>query len=367
MKIKKNNEETKRVLHIVGQMNMGGQETFIMNLYRNIDRKKIQFDFIVHSKNRGYYDDEIEKLGGKIHRITSLSRNPIKHCIELKNVLKNNKYIAVHRHTCSSIIAIDLIIAKICGVKQRIVHSHANRTNRLPVAHIMFRPLMNMFANEKLACSKDAGVFLYGKKGSKELKVINNAIEIEKYKYNENMRNEIRKKYNSQDNLVLGHVGRFDEAKNHKFIIEVFRDLVKKMPNAKLWLVGGGELEEEVKNQVKSYNLEEKIVFLGIRNDIEVLMMGMDVFVFPSIYEGLGIALIEAQCSGLKCMVSNNIQDEAIITNNVLKMQIDSTEEWVENICKIHEYNRYIEYDEKIEKFGMDNLVKTIYKLYLNE
>ena len=170
--MEKNNNDIVKVIHIVGKMDMGGQETFIMNLYRNIDRNKIQFDFIVHSKEKGYYDDEIEKLGGKIYRITPLSKNIFKHILELYKVLKvNNKYI-LHRHTCSSIIAIDLLVAKLAKIKKRIVHSHATKSSTHEVANKMFMFLMNKLATDKLACSNEAGKFLYGEKNLNKITIL---------------------------------------------------------------------------------------------------------------------------------------------------------------------------------------------------
>lgn len=364
--MEKNNNDIVKVIHIVGKMDMGGQETFIMNLYRNIDRNKIQFDFIVHSKEKGYYDDEIEKLGGKIYRITPLSKNIFKHILELYKVLKvNNKYI-LHRHTCSSIIAIDLLVAKLAKIKKRIVHSHATKSSTHEVANKIFMFLMNKLATDKLACSNEAGKFLYGEKS--KFKVIHNSIELEQFEFNEQTREEVRKEHKCKDKYVIGHVGRFDEAKNHKFILELMEQIVKKNSNVELWLIGDGELRKEIEEDAENKKIKQYIKFMGTQKNVNRLLMAMDVFIFPSIYEGLGIALIEAQCTGLNCVVSNQIPNEAIITNNVKKLDIKEEKEiWIKEILREPKEKRIIDMDEeKIRQYGINNLLKEMKDVYMN-
>lgn len=357
-------EKPRRILHMVGKMDMGGQETFIMNLYRNINRQKIQFDFIVNTKQEGYYDKEIESLGGKIYHITSLSKNPIAHCRELKDILSNDEYDIIHRHTCSSIVAIDLLVAKFAKVNNRIVHSHANKTEKFPLFNYLFRPILNFVSTQRLACSREAACHLFGKKKGKKAEVIVNAIDTEKYKFNPDIRLKLRKEYESEKKLVIGHVGRLEPAKNHKFLIDVFCDYNQKNKDAVLWLIGSGSLEEELKEQVKLKEIEDKVKFLGTKNNIEELLMAMDVFVFPSIYEGLGIALIEAQCSGLECLASSNIQDEAIITDRVKRIDIDDSKKWIEALDKIEINDRQIVYNDEIKKYDINELVKHMYKVW---
>lgn len=352
-----------RVLHIVGNMNMGGQETFIMNLYRKIDTTKIQFDFVVHSEKRGYYDDEIEKLGGKIYRITPMGKNIIQHCKELYKILKNNRNYIVHRHTCSSIVAIDLLVAKLAKIKKIIVHCHATEATNHKSLNILFRTLMNKLSNIKLACSKNAGEFLFGKK--QKFEIINNAIDVEKYIFDEKIRKAIREKYNTKDKFIIGHVGRFDKAKNHRFILEVFEDILQKQDNSELWLIGDGVLKSEIEEIAKQKNIYQKIKFLGIKNNVNELMMGMDTFIFPSIYEGLGIVLIEAQASGLVCTVSDRIQPEAIVTDNVNVLSLnEEIGKWSETILTTHKIERKIAENKRIEEFKIENLVKKMEKIY---
>lgn len=360
------------ILHIIGRMNVGGAETFIMNIYRNIDRNKIQFDFVVHTKERCAYDDEIEKLGGKIYRIPELSKHPIKNMIELAKILKQDdiKYSTVHRHTNTSIVFTDLIISKIMKVKKIIVHSHSTNAKN-PILHKIFRPFMRI-ANIRYACSKEAGKWLFGK--NVNFTVINNGIDLEKYKVNDIVRNEVRKELNiNPDEILLGHIGRFNKAKNHNFLVDIFYELQKDI-NAKLVLVGTGELENDIKNKVKEMQIENKVIFLGLRKDVYRILQAMDIFVFPSLYEGLGISLIEAQVAGLPCLVSNAIQDEAIITNNVKKLSIErnNIKEWIENIENISRNKTIIDReinqnDSKIKKFNIIEVTKKLEEIYIGD
>ena len=196
---------------------MGGQETFIMNVYRNIDRSKIQFDFIVHSEKRGYYDDEIESLGGKIYRSPQMSKNIIKYINFLRKIIKENKYNIIHRHTCSAIASIDLLVAKFCKVEKRIVHSHSNNIGKKQLIHKFLRRTLTKLSNKRYACSKKAGEWLYK---NKKFTVIQNGIDTTKFLYKNEIRNKIKKIENSENKIILGHVGRFENEKNHKFIIK---------------------------------------------------------------------------------------------------------------------------------------------------
>ncbi len=356
-----------RVLQISGNMNMGGQETFIMNVYRNVDRSKIQFDFVVHSKERGYYDDEIEKLGGRIYRITPMTKNIFKHCKELKNVIKKGKYEIVHRHTSSSIVFIDLLIAKICGVKKRIVHSHNNLSKNV-ILHKIFRPFLNLLSTDKMACSIEAAKWLFGNKYCKCAEVVNNGVELTKFLFNKEIRNLIRKKYDVEDNIIIGHVGRFDYQKNHNYILKIFSKVIEKNDKYRLWLVGEGAIKEEIKQKAKEENIEKYIKFFGIVDNVNELLQGMDIFVFPSIYEGLGISLVEAQISGLKCIVSENIQNEAIITNNVKMIKLEQDNLWCKEIEEIQNgYNRQIKIDDKVDSFNIKKVAENLERNYLEE
>ena len=356
----------KRVLHIVGNMNMGGQETFIMNLYEHIDRSKIQFDFVVHSNEEGYYDKKIKELGGRIYRIQPISKNPIKSMIQLGHIIKENKYDILHRHTASSIIAIELIVAKILKVKKIIVHAHSNFSEN-KLLHKIFRPILNLFANYKMACSKEAARWLFGNRQLSSVIIINNGIDLTEFLYNNEIRQKIRRKYKVEKNIIIGHVGRFECEKNHEFVIEIFSKIIKSDNRYRLWLIGEGSLKKEIEQKAKKMGIYKYVNFFGIVDNVNELLQGMDVFIFPSIYEGLGISFIEAQVSGLKCIVSENIQQEAIITNEVVKINLKEKKLWCEEIEKTTVENRKIKIDEQISKFDINNTSKKLEKIYLED
>lgn len=355
-----------RVLHMVGTMDLGGQETFIMNIFNNIDRTKYQFDFVVQSNNIGYYEETINDMGGKIYRITNFSRNPIKHIIELRRILKNNHYDVFHRHANSSIIFIDLLVAKLSKVKTRIAHCHSTHSNHNNIIHYIFRAFVNKTSNVRLACSKEAGLFMFG---NATFNVINNGINIEQFLFNPKIRKKIRNELNIPENsFVIGHVGRFAPEKNHEFIIDLFKKIQdKKINNPILMLIGDGQNIEKIKNQVFSKSLEKKVLFLGNKNNVCDYLQAMDIFVFPSLYEGLGISLIEAQASGLKCIVSDRIPDEAIVTENVAKKGLNSVDDWANLIMKFHDndYDRKIfSRNDKLYSYDIINTTREICKIY---
>ena len=355
-----------RVLHMVGTMDLGGQETFIMNIFKNVDRTKYQFDFVVQSNNIGYYEEEIKEMGGKIYRITNFSKNPIKHIIELRRIFKDNHYDVFHRHANSSIIFIDLLVAKISKVKTRIAHCHSTHSNHNNVIHYIFRSFVNQTSNIRLACSKEAGLFMFGKSN---FSVINNGINIKQFLFNQKTRKKIRKELNIlDDSLVIGHVGRFAPEKNHDFIINFFERILEKgINNTILMLIGDGPCMDKIKKQVSSKKLEEKVIFLGNKNNVYDYLQAMDIFVFPSLYEGLGISLIEAQASGLKCIVSDRIPDEAIVTKNVIKKELDAIDDWTNILLEFqeNEYDRAVfSKNDKLYSYDIINTTNEICKIY---
>ena len=359
------NIKTVRVLHIVGNMNMGGQETFIMNVYRNIDRNKVQFDFVVHSNEEGYYDKEIERLGGKIYRICPIKKNPIKHMMDLYKIIKANKYEIIHRHTNSAVVILDLAVARFAKVKKRIVHSHSNNISKNRIIHKVLKYSINLFANNRMACSKEAGIWMYG---NKDFTVIPNGIEVEKFLFNKNKRNHVRTVENAGNKKIIGHIGRFVPEKNHKFIVKLLEQIIETEKNIEIWFIGDGDLKEDIKNSIYELGLSKYARFLGIKENIDEYLDAMDIFIFPSIYEGLGIALIEAQLSGVDCIVSDNIQKEALITDNVTIKELDY-KEWKDCILnkKISTERRIDINDERIKKYDILNIIRKLEDIYLGD
>lgn len=343
-----------RVLHVVTHMNRGGLETMIMNYYRHIDRTKIQFDFLTHRDGKKDYDDEIQKLGGKIYHLPPV--NPLDKKGYLKKLddffREHPEYKIVHSHLdCMS--AYPLRAAKKYGVPVRIAHSHSTSEEKKDLKYLIklySKRKIPVYATDLFACSQKAGKWMFG---NRDFTVMKNAIDCEKYLYNESIALEVKKELGIEGKFVVGHVGRFSIPKNHKFLIDIFRQIYTQNPNAVLLLVGEGVLMDEIKQKVKAYQLEEAVKFLGLRDDVERIMQAMDVFVFPSLYEGLGIVAIEAQMTGMPCIVSESIPQEVKITNNLSFLNVESdAKTWAQ---KVLEVNRPKEKTtDLIEKSGYD-------------
>lgn len=359
-----------KILHVVTTMNRGGLETMLMNFYRNIDRTKVQFDFLVHRDFEADYDKEILSLGGKIYHISRLNPFSFKYHKELNVFFKNHKeYEIVHVHQdCMSSLA--LKAAKKNNILIRIAHSH-NTNQDKNIKYLIKRLYMKSipkYATDLFACGKDAGKWMYK---NDSFKTINNAIDTNLLKYNKNIRNKLRNSMNLNDNdLIIGHVGRFDYQKNHQFLIDVFKEILKIKNDAKLLLVGGGKDFNSIVEKAKLLNINKNIIFTGVRDNVDELMQAMDIFVFPSIYEGLPVTLIEAQASGLPIVKSNNVPDQCIITDNVYSMSLDqSPHEWAKKILDIASNFKRKDTSQQIIDNGYDirTNAKWLEKFYLDE
>lgn len=300
-------EEPTRIAQIVGKWVGGGVEAVLMNYYTHIDRSKIQFDFICDSDSTDIPYEKIESLGGRVILIPPYQKI-FKYQKELKKVLKEGNYKIVHSHI-NSLSVFPLFAAKRAGVPVRIAHSHSTSNKKewkKTIIKNILRPFSRLFATDYMACTKHAGDWLFGSKSN--VYILNNAIDIDRFKYVENIRENKRKELNiPKDVKVIGHVGRFVEQKNHDFLIDVFNEVHKEDKDIILALIGQGPLMEKMREKIKELGLEKNVRFLGQRSDINELYQAMDLFVFPSIYEGLGMVLVEAQCSGLKCIASTEV------------------------------------------------------------
>lgn len=312
----------------------------LMNYYRHMDREKIQFDFLEHRRDRAAYDDEIESLGGRIFRLPRL--NPLSsdyfHALNAF-FAAHPEYRIVHSHLdCMS--AYPLCAAKNAKVPVRIAHAHSTSQDRnwKLVFKLISKKLISLYTTDLFACSADAGEWMFG---TKDVHILPNAIDIERYAFNLLIRNQTRKVLGLDDAFVIGHVGRFSAVKNHSFLTDVFAQIKRQEPNSKLLLVGAGSEMQAVQQKVKALGLGADVIFTGVRNDVANLMQAMDVFVFPSLYEGLGIVLIEAQSAGLPCVVSDVIPREAYLTDLVTAEKLSSSvETWAEKILEKREVLR---------------------------
>jgi glycosyltransferase involved in cell wall biosynthesis len=358
-----------RVLQVVTQMNRGGLETMIMNYYRNINRENVQFDFLEHRKDEADYDKEILELGGRIYRISRLNPFSISYKKELRDFFEvHPEYQIIHVHQdCMS--AIILEVAKEKNVQVRIAHSHSSSQDKnikYPLK-LFFRKFIARYATDLMACGNKAGQWMFA--GAK-FQVLNNAIDTSKYVYDKQKRKSVRKEFGvSQTELLVGHVGRFSYPKNHEFLIKIFKAINDKI-SAKLLLVGNGELMPEIQNEVYKLGLSDKVIFAGLRTDVARLLQGMDVFVFPSIYEGLPVSVVEAQAAGVPCIISDTIPEECILINELVKRVSLSMppEKWGDGIIELSKIERK-DYSSKVKDEGYDIVesAKWLENFYLNQ
>lgn len=345
-----------RVLHVFHEMSNGGIEHFVMNYYRHIDRTRVQFDFLVSVETPGYFDDEINQLGGKIYHAYPLKKNPIRNYLDIARIVEEHDYQIVHRHTGSAFGYFDLRAARKGGAKKLIIHSHNNQAGNMfihKISNAFFRIPCN-----KLACSYEAGIWLFG--ADCNFGVINNAIDCNKFRFREEVRKNIRTKLNLDGQFVIGHVGRFEEQKNHIRMIQIFKEVNEKYSNSVLVLVGIGSLQSECKKLAHELGISHKILFLDACSDVNDIMQAFDVFILPSLYEGFPFVLVEAQASGLVCLASTNVPNECNITGNVQFIDLaKSNSEWADFI--LNKQNRNFNRN----KFA-DEMIKQGYDIYQN-
>lgn len=318
----KKKEEPIRIAQIVGKWLGGGVEAVVMNYYRHLDHNKIQFDFICDDDSTNIPYDEIEKLGGKVILIPPYQK-VFKYQKELRRVLRDGKYKIVHSHI-NTLSVFPLYAAKKVGVPVRIAHSHSTTNKKEWKKNLLkqvLRPFSKKYATNYMCCSELAGRWLFGDKAYDEGKVylLNNAIDLDKFKYDKKIRDKKRKELGiKEDTIVIGHIGRFVAQKNHTFLIDIFNQFHKKEKNSILLLAGQGPLQEEIKNKVRELGLDDSVRFLGQRNDANELYQAFDVFLLPSLYEGLPVVGVEAQASGLLCFFSDDMTKETKVLDSTV-------------------------------------------------
>lgn len=355
----KDKNEPIRVLNLFTIMNRGGAETMVMNYYRKLDKSRVQFDFMVHRPERGAYDDEIESLGGKIYRMPAIRPWTAKQYRKVvrKFYKDHPEYKIIHSHM-SELGYYDFLEAEKAGIPVRICHAHGRPYGidiKSPVRWY-YKTLMIPHISHMFMCGEAAGEWLFGKKNKSRFIQLNNAIDAKDYSYNGVKRAEVRKSLGLKEELVVGHVGRFNPPKNHPFIIDVFNEVHKKEPDSVLLLVGddSGKVAEDIHKKVGELNLAGAVRFLGVRTDVADLMQAMDVFLFPSLFEGFGIAALEAQAAGLPAVVSKRIPPECMITDGISSLEFDfSAEIWANRLIEAAKNERKNRFSE-IKKAGFD-------------
>lgn len=352
-----------RILHILHSMNRGGAENALMNYYRHIDRKKIQFDFLLTDARKTLFEDEILSLGGRVFRAPLLKMsNPFPYLISIWNFFKTHpEYQIVHSHTSSKSV-FPLAIARLMGVPIRCSHSHSSSSESgvNGVIRNGLMPFLKITATDYLSCGSQAGKWLYGKKTFEKgkVKVFQNVIEADKFRFNEQIRKEYRQKYGiADDTLVLGHTARFSNTKNHLFDLDILSALHRHGKKAKLLLIGGGELENDIRQKAIEVGVINDVIFAGIVSNVYDYEQAMDVFLLPSLFEGLPLSIIEAQVSGLRCFTTKDkVSLECSVTDLVTYLPLEiGGDAWAECIInsakqpRIDHYNKVVEagYDAK--------------------
>lgn len=345
----------KRLLCLLSSMNVGGAETFLMKIYRSIDHLKYQMDFCINIKGECFYEKEIIALGGKIYRIPPKSQSLSQFKKRLTEIVKNGQYKYVLRITSSAMGFMDLKIAKKAGAEicsARSSNSNDGNALKSKIAHFLGKIFYRRYVDVKIAPSDLAAKYTFGKKAYRhgEVHILHNALDLDVYKFDEQKRKNIRDEFSIGDHVkVIGHIGRFSEQKNHSFLLDVFDQIQHKNPNSILMLVGKGELEKQIKTKITALKLDNSVIFTGVRSDVSALLSAMDVFVFPSLYEGMPNTVIEAQATGLPCVISDTITKEADITGRVKYISLkNSIEDWAKEALirtntRIDVKNKFIE------------------------
>ena len=303
-----------------------------LDYFKLIDKTRFQIDTVAVHNNTQDMIDEYKKAGCRVFELADRRKNLFKYLKDLKQLLKREKYDIIHVHGSSALMTLELSMAKKCGVPVRIAHSRNTTCDKKTFDKIL-RPLFYNNVTLALACGEDAGKWLFNKKN---YIVFHNGKDLKKYEYNEETRKRIREEYNLNSKLVFGHVGLFTSQKNHEFLIDVFASIHKHIPNSILLLIGEGALMEHIKEKTVSYGLEKDVLFLGRKSNVEELIQGIDIMLFPSLYEGLPNVVIEWQAAGLPCVISDKITKECSVCNLVKYVPInEGTLPWIEAIDEI--------------------------------
>ena len=352
-----------KVMHVVNSMNMGGIETFIMNLYRNISREKYEFVFLANAPGKYYYQDEIEALGGRFIKIDPVGAGKrLKHLAQLRTVIRKENPDVIHCHTYFDAASV-MMMARLCRVPVRITHSHTTEAKNLhrKFLHWMLTKIIVVESTNLLACGEEAGKALYG---NASFQVINNGIDLDKFIFSETSRRKIRKEIDVNENdIIIGHVGRFEKVKNHEYMIEILKKIISRDAHYKLVLVGDGTLRKEIEALVKKNHLDNQVIFAGNAKNANEYYSAFDIMVFPSIFEGLPLALVEAQANGLPVVASSGVTEEAKINDNFRRLSLDEgAEKWAQAVCEM--VGKRVKPNEKINDYSIEKMVEEVRGIY---
>lgn len=360
----------KKILQILGALDVGGAETMVMNIYRNIDKKTLNFDFVVSGEREGYYEKEINAGESKVFHIKERSESLKEHLFDLYRIVKKNDYDVIHYHTENSFLAFcDLLVCKIAGARKLVVHSHNTMDYRgglLVVLSRIFRVPLRLIANSKLSCGEEAAIWLYGT--NKNVEIIPLPVDCKKYEYSLNKQNDLKRKYSLDDKIVYAHVGSFSKVKNQLFLLDVFYEIYKLNQNSHLILVGDGEYRDRIERKIKELELQKAVTLFGIVDDVYNKLILSDCFIFPSLFEGFPTVVLEAQAAGLPCFVSDTVTNKIDITKCVSFVSLNmSAKDWANKIVRNKSYDckKRRELNKIVAKtYDISSVVKVINDVY---
>lgn len=368
-------KEPVRVLHNIASLHFGGSQAFVMNIYNNIDRTKVQFDFVVTPEEKKDLYSQVEQLGGRVYVCPKYTgKNHFAYCRWWNSFFQEHpEYHVIHGHVRST-AAIYLKIAKKHGLVT-IAHSHSTSNGSglsAVVKNVMQLPVRNT-ADYLFACSDKAGVWLYGKNAldKPNYRMVPNGIDLARFAFNVEKRQQIRRELSiSEKTFVIGHVGRFTAPKNHKILVELFAEYHKKNLDSNLLLVGDGELREAVEQQCNQLGIRDAVIMTGGKTNTEDYYQAMDVFVFPSLWEGLPVSVVEAQANGLTCLISDVITRDVNLTDLIFYLPLDDKKTWIENIKEVETKERKAVSESnkvKLQPFDSKSVAMELQYFYLEQ
>jgi len=350
---------------------LNGITSVILNYYRNMDKTGMKVDFVVPNEIDSDYRNEFKKNQSEIYYIPR-NCHPLNYFVKLYKIIKDKSYDIVHVHGNSATMTLDILPASLAKVPVRIVHAHSTSCSH-KVLHKLLFPIFNKCFTHAFACGEDAGKWLYKTLPFVELK---NGIEMKKYRYSERIRKEYRQKINAGNRIVIGHVGNFVPPKNHSFLLDWYAELIKKNDNYQLLLIGDGEYLELMREKANALNISANVVFLGKTTEVNNFLQAMDIFVLPSLHEGLSVALVEAQAAGLPCFVADTVSRESDLTKSLTFLSIKDVQPWINEIERMNPFERNredksFEWQSKIIGAGYDiakeaDLMRELYIEYIN-
>lgn len=352
-----------RVLHVLNNLGSGGAEAFLMNIYRNIDRSKVQFDFLIRSRENNQLKPEIEAMGGKVYIMPPFPQKLFANYKSVDKFLRDNakKYTAIHVHANALIYVKPLELAYKYNIPCRIIHSHNTFTN-VRILHNFNKNRIDKWVTHRFACSDLAAEWMFE---NKEYCFVPNGVNLEKFSYCEQDRNDIREKYNLKHKFVVGNVGRLTPQKNHVFLLEIFAEIYKKNTDARLLLVGDGEDKEKIEKWIQEKRLSEAVIFTGAVSNVAQYMSAMDVFLMPSQWEGLPVVLVEAQANGLPCIISDVITEQVDVCCIRRLSLYDNVCKWADEVMLTTRIKK--ECSELLDTFDIRHVAKSLENFYLNE